>query len=117
MYSILLALALCTAASQARPTLKIRDSDPRGQNCTVVAAPDLNDRCGLNLASVETCTNDVFVTSEVCQPGTLCVELPLNNSTVNIRLGCSTLQEQTDLFAFAFGGVNNIPQERRNIID
>ncbi|KAF7363181.1 hypothetical protein MVEN_00670700 [Mycena venus] len=96
MYFILFTLALCLAAS-ARPAPKNRQSEVTSR------------QSGITPADVPFCSFDDF---NNCPAGLFCLLLPLSNSQTDDFLGCATLQDQTNLFADAFGGIENIPHDR-----
>ncbi|KAJ7670652.1 hypothetical protein DFH06DRAFT_1468450 [Mycena polygramma] len=111
MYSIFFTFALCLVAS-ARPAFKNRqflnDEIPgvaTGISCTT------GDPDSCFNGAVASCTNGQLVVSQACAAPTTCLQLPVNNSTTDFAVSCSTTDIQTDLFAQAFGGIENIPTD------
>ncbi|KAJ6599794.1 hypothetical protein DFH09DRAFT_1355870 [Mycena vulgaris] len=109
MYSIFITLALCLVAA-ARPTA--RGAPPpspvgtkTGISCTV---PE-----GCFNQDIVTCIDGEFVVTQNCAAPTTCLTLPIDNSTENFGIGCSTTEVQTALFGLAFGGVDKIPTDRK----
>ncbi|KAJ7765331.1 hypothetical protein B0H16DRAFT_1883311 [Mycena metata] len=109
MYSILISLAICLAAS-ARLTVKSRQfldhetaGTDTGISCTISQ--------GCVGGDVASCINGKFIITQPCTGSTTCLTLPVNNSTTDSALFCSTTEIQTALFAEAFGGVENIPHD------
>ncbi|KAJ7032408.1 hypothetical protein C8F04DRAFT_1107506, partial [Mycena alexandri] len=107
MYSILMSLAICLAVS-ARPTVKSRQflghaiaGVDTGISCTI---PE-----GCVSGDIASCINGKFIVTQPCCAPTTCLTLPVNNSTTDSVLACSTTEIQTELFAEAFGGIDNIP--------
>ncbi|KAJ6529375.1 hypothetical protein B0H19DRAFT_1385015 [Mycena capillaripes] len=109
MYPIFLTLALCLAAA-ARPAWKRANvGDNTGVPCTD-AQPIGCSANGAQPGDVVSCVNGQFFVTQLCDiPDQLCVTVPSDNSPTGITFTCATLQEQTALFADAFGGVDNIP--------
>ncbi|KAF7348701.1 hypothetical protein MVEN_01388900 [Mycena venus] len=113
MYSIFSLVALCLAVS-ARPTFKNRqflghaiNGVDTGISCTIPQ--------GCVDGDIASCINGEFIISQACADPQTCLELPINNSTTDSVLACSTTDIQTALFAEAFGGIDKIPQDRRDV--
>ncbi|KAJ6477777.1 hypothetical protein C8R45DRAFT_934427 [Mycena sanguinolenta] len=119
MYSIISLVALCLAAS-ARPTFKNRQFlghavngvDPHDYFSTGISCTGGQGCFNGDLTS---CINGEFIVTQVCADPQTCLQLPVNNSTTDSVLACSTTDIQTALFAEAFGGIDNIPDNRRDV--
>ncbi|KAJ7683419.1 hypothetical protein B0H17DRAFT_1205122 [Mycena rosella] len=113
MYSSIIILALCMVAA-ARPTSFL----PRQSNGVANSPVGTNTGISCKIPQgcfnndIVSCINGEFVVTQNCAVPTACLDLPVNNSTTESTLGCSTTEIQTALFGLAFGGVENIPTDR-----
>ncbi|KAJ7358368.1 hypothetical protein DFH08DRAFT_802202 [Mycena albidolilacea] len=95
MYSILVTLALCLAAS-GRPALENRQLPGHSIAGVAYERPLISTGIPCTNGNPAACFNGDI---------TKCLFLPVNGT---VTPACST-QEQTDLFSQAFGDINNIP--------